>query len=162
MAKRKKKRGRPLSLSDRLGAQILDLATKGLTLKQIARELGVGYSTLKAWKSRFPDFRDAIEASRDLPCELVEIAMLQRALGYRHPAVQFLVVKVGKDQEEVVAKRYTKVYPPDTTAGQFYLTNRRKKKWRHSSKVENELGERAQMTLEEIIAGSFPKAAKKP
>lgn len=117
--------------------RILELAQAGKTMKQIASKLGVGESTLYAWSASKPDFREALAASRSVADELVEIAMFQRAVGYRHPAVK---IHFDKESGKFMTYRYTEIYPPDTTAGQFWLKNRKPKKWKDVQKVEHDVG----------------------
>ena len=67
--------------------------------------------------------------------------MYHRANGYSHPAVKFLTVSDGEGMgSHIEALHYIEHYPPDTTAGIFWLKNRRPDRWRDVQRVEAELG----------------------
>jgi hypothetical protein len=132
--KRKKKLGRPTKFSTRLAERIFALAQEGKTDPQIAAAVGISRSTLNNWKGSHDGFLDAIKASKDVADELVEAALFQRAIGYRHRAVRILFDSEGG---RFVTKKYTEVYPPDTTAAKFWLSNRKPKKWRDVQKIEH-------------------------
>lgn len=130
---RKKKMGRPTKFNEALARRILALAKEGKTQEQIAEEVGIGLATLKNWKSDKPDFRAAVDASRNVADDLVEAALFARATGYSHPVID---VFFNKDTGEILTEESTKYYPPDTAAATFWLTNRRKKRWQNSQKVD--------------------------
>ncbi len=140
-----KKPGRPTKFTERLAGKILDLAKTGHLDKQIAEECGIALSTLNLWKAQHPSFSEAIKSSKDVATDMVEAALFRRAIGYSHPETKIIVSEVtGIATEEI-----TKHYPPDTKAAEFWLKNRRPKKWREKSEVEV-----GKLTLEALIAAS--------
>ena len=75
-------------------------ARDGLTDEQIARNMGVAYSTFRVWKDKYPAIPAALKTSKEIVDYEVENALLNKALG------------------------------GDTTAQIFWLKNRRPDKWR--------------------------------
>ena len=134
MAKRKGP-GRPTKFSEKLARQIISLAEKGCTEKEIAEECGICLATLKNWKSDIPGFLAAVRAAKDVADELVEAALFHRAVGYQHPAVKFFY---DSESGEVTLQSYTEHYPPDTGACKFWLSNRKPKRWRDKQVTEHQ------------------------
>lgn len=58
--------------------------------------------------------------------------MFSRAIGYEHDEVDIRVV-----QNTIVQTPIRKYYAPDTTAGIFWLKNRRPDKWREKQELEH-------------------------
>ena len=81
-------------------------ARDGLTDEQIAQKMGVGYSTLQTWKSKYQDIQDTLKKGKDVVDYQVENALLSSALD------------------------------GNTTAQIFWLKNRRPDKWRDKQKKE--------------------------
>ena len=81
-------------------------ARDGLTDEQIAQKMGVGYSTLQTWKSKYQDIQDTLKKGKDVVDYQVENALLSSALD------------------------------GNTTAQIFWLKNRRPYKWRDKQKEE--------------------------
>lgn len=135
--------GRRTLFKQKLADFILELAAQGLTDKEIAEKCGIACSTLYLWKNKHKNFSEAVQASKDAASDLVEAALFRRAIGYSHPETKVIVSEaVGVVTEEV-----TKHYPPDTKAAEFWLKNRRPKKWREQSEVKH-------TGLEELIMKS--------
>lgn len=95
------------------------LALLGLTDKELARALGVGYNTLKIWKMKHPKFKAAIKNGKVPADAKVARALYQRATGYSHPDIHITVI-----HGEVIITPITKHYPPDTGAAIFWLKSR--------------------------------------
>lgn len=100
-------------------------ARDGLTDEQIAAKIGIGYSTLQAWKSRHQDIQDALKKGKEVVDALVENALLKRALGYT--TVEEILENIGGKMTPT--KTVKKEVPPDTTAQIFWLKNRKRSVW---------------------------------
>lgn len=123
-------------------------ARDGLTDEQIAANMGIGYSTLQTWKSKYQDIQDTLKKGKEVVDIQVENALLKRALGYKYDEVTKEIGTVVDDESgEIVkvmveTKRVTKEVQADVTAAIFWLKNRRPDKWRdkqeigHSGSVE--------------------------
>ena len=101
-------------------------ARDGLTEEQIARNMGIGYSTLQAWKNEHQDILDTLKRGKEVIDRQVENALLKRALGYEYEEVSEKY-ELGILTERKVTKKQV---VPDTTAQIFWLKNRKPKDWR--------------------------------
>lgn len=101
-------------------------ARNGLTYVQIAKNMGIGETTLKDWRKKEPAINEALKKGREVVDFEVENALLKRALGYDYKEETY--------EDGILKKVVTKHMAPDTTAQIFWLKNRRPKEWR--SKIE--------------------------
>lgn len=93
-------------------------ARDGLTDEQIADKIGIGYSTLQTWKSKYQDIQDTLKKGKEVVDFQVENALLSSALE------------------------------GNTTAQIFWLKNRRPDKWRDKQKDDNDTDKRITVVLE--------------
>jgi len=122
---------RPTSFKPEYAEQAAKLAKLGATDVQLADFFGVCIATIYNWKNDHPAFLDALKLSKEEADAIVEKSLYQRALGYEHDEVDIRVVG-GEIVQTVVRKRY----PPDTTAGIFWLKNRKPEQWREMKAIE--------------------------
>lgn len=117
-------------------------ARDGLSLAQIAHNVGVADSTFRRWKEENEALSAAIKRG-NAPVDLeVENAMLKSALGHKETVRKAIKVKTekqkvgeGKIVEEHIEYVEEEVYiPPQVVAQIFWLKNRRPDKWK--DKVE--------------------------
>ncbi len=114
------------------------MALAGLTLAQIAEQLGISDRTMDIWVKVHPELRQAIKPGKDFIDNLVEGSLLKRALGYE-------VIEVTKERAPVeykaegsiliptrwgmkITKKVTKHIPADAASMIFWMKNR--KSWR--------------------------------
>ena len=123
-------------------------ARDGLTDEQLAHNMGISRDTLYAWKNKYPDISNALKRGKEVVDIQVENALLKRALGYDYQEER---VEVSEDKGRKVV-RTIKHVPADTTAGIFWLKNRRPDKWRDKPEPEADADSlnRARELLEEI------------
>ena len=123
-------------------------ARDGLTDEQLAHNMGISRDTLYAWKNKYPDISDALKRGKEVVDIQVENALLKRALGYDYQEER---VEVSEDKGRKVVQTIKHV-PADTTAGIFWLKNRRPDKWRDKPEPEADVDSlnRARELLEEI------------
>lgn len=108
------------------------LSLLGLTDEQIAVAFGISESTLNLWKTQHEEFLGALNDGKDEADAKVADSLYRRALGYSHEAVKIVADAKSGD---VVQVPYVEHYPPDTTAGIFWLKNRHSGKWRDRHNV---------------------------
>lgn len=101
-------------------------ARDGLTEEQIAHNMGIGYSTLQAWKNEHQDILDTLKRGKEVIDRQVENALLKRALGYEYEEISEKY-ELGILTERKVTKKQV---VPDTTAQIFWLKNRKPIDWR--------------------------------
>lgn len=109
-------------------------ARDGLIDEQIAKNLGIGYTTLKEYKNKYPSFLAALKKGKEVVDLEVENALLKRALGYQHKEIKETIDGNGNK----VITRVLKDVPADTTAQIFWLKNRRPDKWRDKNTIQHE------------------------
>ena len=107
-------------------------AKDGLTLDQIAHNMGCALGTLCEWKKNHPEINEAIKRG-NRPANLeVENALFKSACGYdvEETTEELRFNKKTHSYEMVVTKRVRKHVPPSNTAQIFWLKNRMPDKWR--------------------------------
>lgn len=107
-------------------------AKDGLTLDQIAHNMGCALGTLCEWKKNHPEINEAIKRG-NRPANLeVENALFKSACGYdvEETTEELRFNKKTHSYEMIVTKRVRKHVPPSNTAQIFWLKNRMPEKWR--------------------------------
>ncbi len=119
-------------------------ARDGLIDEQIAKNLGVAYSTFRVYKSKHPALSAALKRSKAIADREVENALFKNATGYEYTEEQAIKLKKvfyldGKrhEEERVEVVEVKKYRFPDTTAQIFWLKNRKPKEWRDKQEVEH-------------------------
>lgn len=113
--------------------QIEEWAANGLTIKQIADNLGVSRSTLHKYKSQCKKISDTVKKGREEAVLTLENAMFRAATGYNYVTTEPVKTKhieynpeTGKklrEWEEVVEVEVVEHVPANATAGIFLLKN---------------------------------------
>lgn len=109
-------------------------AKDGLIDEQIAKNMGIAYSTFKEWKKRFPDLSDVLKRSKEVVDREIENALFESAKGFVYE--EEAVTNTG---EVVTVKKYSK---PNVTAIIFWLKNRKRTEWRDKQEIEQEITQR--------------------
>lgn len=143
-----KKIGRPSKFSSVNQDQIRILAEKGFTDKEMATFFGVTEQTWNNWKKAHPSFFESLKDWKAVADNQVERSLFERATGYEHPEE-----KIFQHNGEIIRAETTRHYPPDTTAGIFWLKNRKPNEWRDKQDVEHGASD-SLADLLETIAGS--------
>jgi hypothetical protein len=103
-------------------------ARDGLTDEQIAKNLGVAYSTFKEYKKKYSDLSAALKKGKEVSDYEVENALFKSAIGFYYE--EDMVTNQG---DVVTVRKYQK---PNTTAAIFWLKNRRPTKWRDKQEMD--------------------------
>ena len=111
--------------------KIEEWAANGLTIAQIAKNLGMARSTLNKYKSLLPVIQDTVKNARKDAVEELENTMFTSAKGYTRKVKKYQKVKrtlyengkKSEEWEEMVEYEEEVYYPPDNTAGIFLLKN---------------------------------------
>ena len=104
-------------------------ARDGLTLQEIADNLGIALSTLCNYKNSYPELNEALKKGVDESLYTVENALFKSACGFTYEEEE-INKKTG--QIETVRK-YAK---PNITACIFYLKNKSSGKWRDKQEID--------------------------
>jgi hypothetical protein len=107
----------------------------GLIEEQIAKNLGIGVSTLSKYKVEHIELVDALKKGKEVADVQVENALNKRALGYSYVEVKTTTNADGiKTTTEI-----TKEVAADTTAQIFWLKNRKPKEWRDRKDIDSNI-----------------------
>lgn len=131
MPEEKRSVGRPSGLTDAVIEQAEKICALGATDMEVADFFKVDVRTIYRWKAESDKFCQALKTGKEVADERVERSLYARANGYEHDEVDIRVVG-----GEIIQTPIRKYYPPDTTAGIFWLKNRRPDKWREMKAVE--------------------------
>ena len=121
-------------------------ARDGLTDEQIAKNLGIAYSTLREYKDKYSALSAALKRGKEVVDTEVENALLKKALGSKETLKKPVKLKqviysdAGKklkEFEEIVMVEEEVLIAPDTTAQIFWLKNRKPGGWRDKTAVEH-------------------------
>lgn len=102
--------------------QIKKWAEQGATERQIAKQLGVAYSSFSLYKTKYSELSDLLKSKDMKPLvEELRSALVKKALGfeYKESKSYWRIPKgsVKKEDAECIYKEeYKKYIPPDTTA----------------------------------------------
>ena len=100
-------------------------ARNGLTLEQIAGNMGITRETLRQWRKDHAAISAALKITKELADIEVENALYKRAVGYDYEE------ETVEDGPKGVKVTHTKKrMAPDVTAQIFWLKNRKPFEWR--------------------------------
>lgn len=118
----------------------------GVTEKEIAKKLGMAYSTFRKHKTSMVALKEAIKEGLEEKKQAVEKSLFKKCIGYHY--TEEVVQKVKKERiednqvivDEVLEVQEIKKYSqPDMNAIKYYLNNRDKTKWSEDpNKVAND------------------------
>ncbi|WP_195264080.1 helix-turn-helix domain-containing protein [Clostridium sp. 1001275B_160808_H3] len=114
-------------------------ARNGLTIEQIAKNLGISKVTLYKYMNEHTELSEHLKKGKEVVDIEVENALLKRALGYKYNEVtkELFKDKETGEEELKVTKVVTKEVAPDTTAQIFWLKNRKPEDWRDKKDIEH-------------------------
>jgi hypothetical protein len=121
------KQGRPSKFNPDMIRQVELLCRKGFTDAELAEFFQVNQQTIDNWKVKHPSFFGSLKAGKDANDDKVESSLLKRAMGFTRTVERLHEGCPVACMEEV---------PPDTTAGIFWLKNRRPAQWRDRQEHE--------------------------
>lgn len=105
------------------------------TTTELAECLHTTYNTIQRWMRENPDFQSAVMRARDKTDDGVEHSFHRTTKGF---TVEVTKQRLTKDGEivDIVEQVYI---PPNVSAGQFWLRNRRPKDWKDKQTLEVEI-----------------------
>lgn len=125
---------RPSSYQESYAKQAAKIAELGATDQEIANFFEVDVRTIYRWKHDHNEFCQALKVGKDVADDRVERSLYQKAIGYEQEEVKIFMPS-GADKP--VYAPFTAKVAPDTTAGIFWLKNRRGADWRDKSEHHN-------------------------
>lgn len=119
--------------------KIRELLEDGYSEREVARCIGVSYSTWKKHKSKIKDFSALILTAREKEIKELEKSMYVQALGFTKTVKKAMKLKIvvydehtgkKKKEEEKIEFYEEEIYiPPSQSAGAFLLKNWAKEKY---------------------------------
>lgn len=100
----------------------------GASDRDVCELIGISYSTLYRWISRYPEFAEAMVKGKEVVDRMVENALLKRCLGYDYVETE----RIRKDGIVISEKKVKKYMPPDVTACAIWLNNRKPDEWKRN------------------------------
>ena len=131
--------GRPSNYEEKVATRFEDIRKMALTMteKQIAKTVGVGYSTWCEYKIKYPELQENLKKGRESLVLELKSALIQKAKGFNYTEK-----KIIKENGVVVREEeYTKFALPDVAALNLLLKNY-DEQWRNDP-AEYELKKRA-------------------
>src|SRR5699024_3604251 len=125
----KRKRGKYYTHVEPRLIEVEGWARDGLIDEQIAKNLGVAYSTFRKYRDEHPALSAALKRGKEVVDREVENELLKRAIGYEYDEITY---EFGEE-----SKRITKQVAPDTGAIAFWLKNRKPGTWRDKQDIEH-------------------------
>ena len=112
------------------------MVESGSTDKEIAKKIGIGYSTYRKYKAQDTDLKQVIAEGKDKKNQAVEQALYKCCVGYHYYEDVATKVKVQRvedgqvlESEDVRLSSVKKYRGPDLAAQKYWLNNKQKTKW---------------------------------
>lgn len=102
----------------------------GLTEEQVAKRLGIAYSTLSLYKTKYSEILEALKKGKEELVEELEDSLYKRAMGFEYEETEITATRDGKR-----VKKVKKFIPPDVGALCFALKNLMPDKWRDKQEI---------------------------
>ncbi len=145
------KKGRPCRYYTKVEPK-LDLvegwARDGLSMEQIAENLGISKTTFYSYAKKFSELSERIKKGREISDYQVENELFRKAVGFtrteKRPVklkeVEYSNGKRVRETERIEMVEQEVYYPSELGAQVFWLKNRRPDKWRDKvdAKIETE------------------------
>ncbi len=95
----------PFEITEEVCAEAEELASHGLTLRQIAYSLGICYDTLNEKSKGFPEFSDSLKKGKAKGIKTIANALYEKASDGDNVAMIFYLKNRDPDNWEEVQKR---------------------------------------------------------
>ena len=129
--------GRKMKYDDSFPERVQELAEKGLSDREISKQLGISTTVFYEYKNEIPEFADALKKGKEPIDNEVENALYKRAMGYDYEEqVSEVRISENSTQHPSVVRTLKKHIPGDVTAQIFWLKNRMPKEWRDGRNIE--------------------------
>ena len=122
--------GRPSKYDPMFNRIVREMAKLGATDMEMATALGITERTLNRWKHVYPEFCLSLVPGKEASNDRVERSLYLRAVGYDYEKTE-----IGWFQGHPTMIQVVEHVPPDPKAAQYYLNNRRPKKWRNRQEL---------------------------
>lgn len=103
----------------------------------VCKLLEIDNDTFRQWQWKHPEFAHAIKVGKKDADDRVERALYNRAVGYSFASEKIMTVAQGQGVSAVERVAIVEHVPPDVSAQQFWLKNRRRDDWRDKLETEH-------------------------
>jgi hypothetical protein len=103
----------------------------GGTDRDVADALQLDECTINRWKVKHPKFCKSITVGKGPANKRVEVSLFRKATGYSFDSEKIFVI-----DDQVVRVPTVEHVPPSDRAIEYWLNNRKRKEWRHTSHLE--------------------------
>lgn len=124
--------GRPSSYSIDVANKILHFTSLGFGIYLVSKKVGVPERTLRRWLASNAEFREALDAARNICDDRMVRTLYEKASGYTIRAVRMFMY-----EGQILSQEYDEHIPPDARLIEFWLKNRRPNEWREKQSVEH-------------------------
>lgn len=120
-------KGRPKLYQKKVEPYLEEISEMALTMteEQIAKTLGVGWSTFRSYKAEYPALVDALKSGRAELVKTLKSTMIKRAKGFSYEERKRIIKNGAVVQEEI----YMKAALPDVASMNLLLKNYDKENW---------------------------------
>ena len=115
--------------------KIYEWSSVGLSMEQIANNMGIVRSTLYAWQKKSSDISNALHTGDRVIIEVLENALIRKATGYEFEEEEYRKNANTGRMERYKTRRIH--YPPDTPALKYALNNKSKGAWSERIEVQD-------------------------
>lgn len=135
----------------------------GATDEELATLFNVAESTLNLWKTKHPEFMDAIREGKAGADARVAESLHARAVGYVATVEKPMSVPVGGGQSVIEIVQFKEYVAPDPQAARYWLNNRQPERWREKVTIEPEVPDTvpSPQVLDDIYERKMREAAER-
>lgn len=134
----KESAGRPTDYKPEYATQVFKLCLLWAKDDEIADFFGVRKSTINNRKKEHPEFLDSIIEGKETADLEVANSIYNRAKGMTIKKKEVVKYKVSANRETFEIVEYEQELPPDMTAAQYRMNNRRSKKWKNKQEISSD------------------------
>jgi len=135
-------------------------ARNGLTLDDIAHNLGVGKTTFFKYIKTKQELKIALDNGKEVADIRVENALYRKAVGYFSKEQKVVTLRQPDGSQETEVVEYDKWNEPDTTAMIFWLKNRKPGAWRDKVEIQEVSEDIPTLLIEEVNDDSLEAATE--
>lgn len=130
----------------------------GWSDEEIAKALGIAYSTFKVYKNKYGELSAALRVGAQEADAVVESAFFSRCVGSKVLLKKpFKVVRtkeeidgVMRDVDKIIYADEEVYFPPDVAAGKFYLEHRMPERWGKGKENDDDNGNSGVVMMPEM------------
>lgn len=127
----------------------------GLTDRQIAKNLGIAYSTLRVYKDKHSALSALFKNTKVAQVAEVENALFKSAKGYHYQEDQVIKIKDEEGFEKVEVVTVIKFMPANIAAAIFFLTNKDPEQWANNKHMVEAKWEELRLREQEMKMRNF-------